>query len=868
MGDILYTAKLRKAIYLLSGFLPMSHKIHLFLSVIIGFSLVTLFWGATQMVEAANLVTDQTSIFNPIENPASFEIRGLAACLSYFTVVSNSDSGPGTLRQALADVCSGGTIDFAPTLTDQTITLASTELSITKTITITNPNALNLRISGNDAHRVFSIQAGAAVTITNLIITHGRAIGDRGGSIYNIGTLNLNNCTINYSSASNGGAGISNDGVLTIDRCTFNTNITSSGGGGVRNEGTLTINNSAFYNNTAIGGGILNEWNGTMTVNTSTFHRNIASQGGGIVNYGMSTVNNSTFSSNFARYYGGGILNGFGATLIVNNSTFSDNSTDTGGTGSGIYNFSFATLHLRNSILANSSNGGDCYNRGTIATNLNNLIEDGSCSPFLSTEPNLGPLQGNGGDTLTHALLPGSPAINAGDSGTCLAVDQRGITRPQLGQCDIGAFESLGFTLVISNGNNQETTIGSVFSTPFEVTITSSDGSEPVDSGFITFTAPDSGPSTTFAPTATVTISEGVASLNITANIIAGGPYNVVASTEGGNSVNFSLTNTRATPAVSVTSSMNPSDFGQAVTFTAIVSSNVGIPTGSIAFVIDGISQSPVSMVDGQAILSTSTLSVGNHSVSANYSGDTNFEASSGSLVGGQTVVGTPELAITKTVHLNNNPVQPGESLTYTIVVANNGNSDATGVIISDTLPTYINGSGLNQTVNITAGDNVTFTLSVTLSNSVPFGEIITNTASFSHTSGSGQDSNVFTVAGPPHLFITKTVQLGNDPIQPGDPLTYTIVVINNGAGNAIGVVVSDILPSYIDGPDLYQTVDITAGTSLTFTLNVSLSNNTPFGEVITNTAFFSYTLGSGQDSNAFSVKEENKAYLPIILKN
>lgn len=110
------------------------------------------------------------------------------------------------------------------------------------------------------------------------------------------------------------------------------------------------------------------------------------------------------------------------------------------------------------------------------------------------------------------------------------------------------------------------------------------------------------------------------------------------------------------------------------------------------------------------------------------------------------TVVGAPKLAITKTAHLNNNPVQPGESLTYTIVVANNGNSDATGVIISDTLPTYINGSDLNQTINITAGDSVTFTLSVTLSNSVPFGEIITNTAFFSYTFGSGQDSNVFSV--------------------------------------------------------------------------------------------------------------------------
>jgi len=74
----------------------------------------------------------------------------------------------------------------------------------------------------------------------------------------------------------------------------------------------------------------------------------------------------------------------------------------------------------------------------------------------------------------------------------------------------------------------------------------------------------------------------------VTANNVVGGPYNVAASAKGTNSVNFSLTNTKATPMVTIASSANPSLFGQVVTFTAIVTSNAGTPTGNLTFVVDG----------------------------------------------------------------------------------------------------------------------------------------------------------------------------------------------------------------------------------------------------------------------------------------
>jgi predicted outer membrane repeat protein len=179
-----------------------------------------------------------------------------------------------------------------------------------------------------------------------------------------------------------------------------------------------------------------------LTVTGSTFANNDAAVGGGIFNDGTLTVTNSTFVGNTALsgggggYFGGGIGNS--NTLTVRNSTFSGNSSTN--PGGGIYNQ--GTLNLVNTIIANSTNGGDCNNSGIIGTNTNTLVEDGSCSAALSGDPQLSSLAYNGGSTQTMALLAGSPAIDAGDDGSCPSTDQRGATRPQGLHCDIGAYES------------------------------------------------------------------------------------------------------------------------------------------------------------------------------------------------------------------------------------------------------------------------------------------------------------------------------------------------------------------------------------------------------------------------------------------
>ncbi len=310
----------------------------------------------------------------------------------------DGDYSPGqnTLREAIANASSGDTITFDPSIAGQTITLTN-QLTIDKDLTI-DGSGQNITVSGNNSVRVFEVTAG---------------------------TVNFNSLTMSNGNTS--GSPGKHGGNMLIQTGT-----------------TVTINNSTFLNGFTWGGGIgeggaiLNI--GTLIINKCTFSGNRAVSSGAIKNNGSSVISNSTFYNNSANGFdGGAIRNANAATLTVDNSTFYANKANRN--GGAIKNHSGATLHLRNSILANSPKGGDCFNEGNITTNTNNLIEDGSCSPALIGDPNLGSLQDNGGITQTMALLPGSPAINAGDNATCEANDQRGEIRPKHTTCDIGAYE-------------------------------------------------------------------------------------------------------------------------------------------------------------------------------------------------------------------------------------------------------------------------------------------------------------------------------------------------------------------------------------------------------------------------------------------
>jgi len=258
-----------------------------------------------------------------------------------------------------------------------------------------------------------------------------------GGGINNIrAATSVISSTFSENSASYGG-GIRNDAAMTVTLSAFDANLADFGGGihTVGEDSRLVVDRSAFSANTAVhyGAGIYN--GSALIVANSTFSDNSGDAGGGIYNADAARVDNSTFYNNGADDFGGGIIN-YTGTLTLTNATFSGNWAGSG--GGGLAND--AELHFRNTIIAYSASGGDCLDTGAIHENVNNLVEDGSCSATLSGDPRLAGLDDNGGPTWTIALWQDSPAIDAGDNSTCLPADQRAQSRDDW-YCDLGAFE-------------------------------------------------------------------------------------------------------------------------------------------------------------------------------------------------------------------------------------------------------------------------------------------------------------------------------------------------------------------------------------------------------------------------------------------
>jgi beta-glucanase (GH16 family) len=414
-----------------------------------GWQLITLPLAAFQ--GAAGQTPDLTAIHS-----LGFEVPGGVAapvmldqvqlsCANTITVTNVADSGAGTLRSALGNVCAGGTIQAAASLAGQTITLTSGPLTLGKNVTIDGSAASGLTISGNNSDRVLVVNSGVTATMRGLTLANGYGYELAGGVL--------------------------NNGVLTLERVVLADNRVTTGGvdfwkggGGIYNGdgSTLTLVESTVRNNSVTGGaggGVYGFFNTTVTIERSTIYSNTANDvGGGIRSLGNFTIRNSTISGNSSTGWQGGAFFHTDGVMNIINSTIANNrapADTTGGGFVGTFTASNATLTLVNTIVTGNS-GTQCFyapwGAGTVTlTSLgHNLVADGSCgipapngSDLIGVNAKLGPLTNNGGPTLTHALQNSSPARNAAAAPSCPASDQRNVTRPQGAGCDIGAYEAV-----------------------------------------------------------------------------------------------------------------------------------------------------------------------------------------------------------------------------------------------------------------------------------------------------------------------------------------------------------------------------------------------------------------------------------------
>jgi hypothetical protein len=403
-----------------------------------------------------------------------------AARAAGFAVTNTNDSGAGSLRQAITDANGAdGTVTFAlPGDGAHSVAIASSLPAITGNVTVDGTTApgyagapLVTLDGGNMFNPIVTVRAGAALTLSGLVIQHA------------------------------GNGGIVNAGGLTVIGCTLKANVSGTGGGAIAaNGGNLVVKNSLFDTNSSVaigGGGAVSIAGGTAVIAGSTFSGNFSTTGGGAIFVGASTgsppligalsLTNSTLSGNSAGSRNGGALYvSSSATATLTNDTVTGNHA---GAGGGITDNGTATLV--NTIVANNVvpagsfgpdlvlGGGGAFNDGghnvigitDSITAFADVSADGTDytgTAAAPRDPGLVPLPlaNNGGPTPTEALLPTSIAINHGDSAICAnstgptavsGKDQRGVVRTQGTGCDIGAYEYLvlalnGTTIPTSGG--------------------------------------------------------------------------------------------------------------------------------------------------------------------------------------------------------------------------------------------------------------------------------------------------------------------------------------------------------------------------------------------------------------------------------
>ncbi len=338
-----------------------------------------------------------------------------------------------------------------------------------------SPSLTNVIFSGNSANGSGGGMANfnASSPALSNVTFYGNSAYSGGGLCNESGSPTLTDVTFSDNSASWGGGMNNRDGSSpALIRVAFSGNSASQYGGGMYNDSSSpTLSDVVFSGNSATlygsshGGGMYNKA-ANPTLDSVTFSGNSSnSEGGGMSNWNGSspTLSNVTFSGNSAEFSGGGMENK-GSSPTLSNVTFSANLAYS--VGGGMYNDG-AGAHptLTNVILwadLAGINGSEISNNFSNPTITDSVVKGGcpagsTCSNVITSDPMLGPLADNGGFTRTHALLPGSSAVDAGGvNSTCEDTDQRGVTRPQGTACDIGAYEVLAVDMGVSKGASSD----------------------------------------------------------------------------------------------------------------------------------------------------------------------------------------------------------------------------------------------------------------------------------------------------------------------------------------------------------------------------------------------------------------------------
>lgn len=393
-------------------------------------------WGATAVLTPlvhADTITVTTTA-DEVNNDGDCSLREAILAANGDTAVDNCSVGSG------ADVITLPPGTYTLSLAGAGEDAAQTgDLDLTANVTINGGGMNNSIIDGAGADRIFEVHTAAQVTINDLTVRNGSATS--GGGINVSGALTLSGSRVTGSTATGVGGGIFVGGTLTVSRSRIDGNQASGGGGIFVGFSPTTVINSEISGNTVTGGG------------------------GGISSSGILNIVNSTLSGNSADGSGGGLYTVESNNNHLYNVTISSNTADSDGNDSGDGGgvFILGGTSATNTIIGGNTDNSpgqrrpDCsgslnsegYN---LITNITGCTINGDTTGNLTgVDPILGPLQNNGGATLTQSLLAGSPAINAGNPGGCrdhtsalLSTDQRGFSRPANGSplCDIGAYEA------------------------------------------------------------------------------------------------------------------------------------------------------------------------------------------------------------------------------------------------------------------------------------------------------------------------------------------------------------------------------------------------------------------------------------------